>query len=66
MPKRRRFKQQLTLQDRVAGWAKDLRAHAATLPPGPDREMLLAKVRQAETAMHLENWITSPALQPTE
>ena len=64
MQNRRRFKHQITLQDRIAAWAKQVRAQAAELPPGPDREELLKKVRQAETAMHLDDWATSPGLQP--
>ncbi len=32
--------------------------------PGPDRDTLLKKVRQAETAMHLDDWVNSPGLQP--
>jgi hypothetical protein len=32
--------------------------------PGPERDQLLAKLRQAETAMHMENWANSPELQP--
>ena len=65
MQKRRRFfRQQTTLQDRVIEWAKEVRDQAAALPPGPDRDMLLKKVRQAETALHLEDWANSPGLQP--
>jgi hypothetical protein len=61
---RRRFKQETTLQDRVKEWAKQIRAEADALPPGPDREALLRKVRQTETAMHLDKWVSSPGLQP--
>ena len=61
---RRRVKHQFTLQDRIVAWAKEVREQAAALPPGPDREMLLKKVRQAETALHLEDWTSSPELQP--
>jgi hypothetical protein len=61
---RRRVKRQFTLQDRIVEWAKDVRAQAAALPPGTQREMLLKKVRQAEAAMNLEDWVNSPALQP--
>ena len=65
MQKRRRyFKQQTTLQDRVIEWAKEVRDQAAALPPGPNRDMLLKKMRQAETALHLEDWANSPGLQP--
>jgi hypothetical protein len=65
MQKRRGFfKQQTTLQDRVIEWAKEVRDQAAALPPGPNRDMLLKKMRQAETALHLEDWANSPGLQP--
>jgi hypothetical protein len=61
---RRRVKHQLTLQDRIIEWAKEVREQAAMLPPGADRDTLLKKVRQAETALHLEDWANSPGLQP--
>ena len=64
MQNRRRFKHQITLQDRIAMWAKEVREQAAELPPGPERDELLKKVRQAEMAMHLEEWANSPELQP--
>ena len=59
--RRRRFKHLITLQDRIIAWVHDVRAQAAELPPGPDREMLMEKVRQAETAMQ---WVNSPGLRP--
>jgi hypothetical protein len=59
----RRFKRQITLQDRIVAWAKEVREQAAKLPPGPERDTLLTKVRQAETAMHLEDWANSTGLQ---
>jgi hypothetical protein len=64
MQRRRRFKHQFTLQERIVVWAKEVREQAAKLPPGPDRDMLLKKVQQAETALHLEDWANSPGLQP--
>jgi hypothetical protein len=64
MIKRRRPKHQFTLQDRIITWIKDVRAQAAAMAPGADRDMLLKKVRQAEIAMHVEDWINSPGLQP--
>jgi len=62
--RRRRFKQETSLQDRIAEWARDVRAQAAQLPPGPKRDELVKKVRPAETAMHLDDWANSPGLQP--
>jgi hypothetical protein len=64
MQKRRRSKQETTLQDRVEEWAKQVREQADRLPPGPDRDALLKKVRQTETALHLDKWAASPELQP--
>jgi hypothetical protein len=61
---RRRFKQEISLQDRIVEWANGVRAEAAAMLPGPDRDELLKKVRQAETAMHLDDWANSPGLRP--
>jgi hypothetical protein len=55
MPDHLRFNHQITLQERIVAWAKAVRKEAAMLPPGPERDMLLKKVKQAETAMHLDN-----------
>jgi hypothetical protein len=41
---RRRFKQFLSLEDRLAAWAHEVRKQAWTLPPGPERDALLKKV----------------------
>jgi hypothetical protein len=40
------------------------REKAEQLPPGEEREDLLKKVRQAETAAHIDDWASSPGLQP--
>jgi hypothetical protein len=63
MQHRRRFKQQLTLQDRLVAWAKSVREQADKLPPGPKRDEMIRKARQADTASHLDDWINSPGLQ---
>ena len=61
---RRRFKHQLTLKDRLESWASAIRAQAEQLPPSPEREALLKKASQADTAAHLDEWANSPGLQP--
>jgi hypothetical protein len=61
---RRRHVHQSTLQDRISAWLNEVRAQADALPPGTEREALLKKVRQAETAMHLNDLANSAALQP--
>lgn len=64
MQKRRRFKQVLTLQERLTAWTEETKARAARLPPGPERDALIKKVRQADVASHLDDWAKSPGLQP--
>jgi hypothetical protein len=63
MSQQRRFKQQETLQDRISKWAVGVHEEAAEMPPGREREDLLKKVRNAETAVHLKDWAESPRLQ---
>jgi hypothetical protein len=64
MIKRRRFKQTQSLQDRLAIFAKDARDRAEALPDGPEREDLLKRARQADTASHIDEWANSTGLQP--
>jgi hypothetical protein len=66
MKRRRRFKQQTSLQDRIAEWADGVREQADTMRPGPERDELLKKLRQAETAMHMEAWAGSPGIAGAE
>ena len=61
---RRRFKNTLTFPDRLAEEAERFRREAETKPPGQERDELLRKVRQAETAAEIDQWISSPGLQP--
>ncbi len=64
MFKRRRFKPAIPLRDRLNAWACELRAQAERLKPGPQKEALLQKAGQAETAMRLDAWINSSELRP--
>ena len=66
MTKRRRFKQAFSLKDRLTKFAEDVRKKAGVLPPGPAREDMIRKARQADTAAHIEEWANSPGLQPPE
>ncbi|WP_247319751.1 hypothetical protein [Bradyrhizobium sp. 21] len=61
---RRRFKQTVPLEERLADEAKRLREKAKSLPPGPAREDLIRRARQAETGSHMSEWLRSPGLQP--
>jgi hypothetical protein len=63
MMQRRRFKQIVSLEERLAEEAKRLREEAKLLPPGAVRETLLRRARQAETGSHMSEWLSSPGLQ---
>jgi hypothetical protein len=60
---RRRVKQTLPLDQRLTDQAQRLRKEARGIPPGIERERLLRRARQAETAAHMEQWLTSPGLR---
>jgi vacuolar-type H+-ATPase subunit I/STV1 len=62
--RRRRRDDQSTLQDRLSAWAEHLRAQAAQLRAGPERDELLMKAREADMGAHIEGWISSHDLQP--
>jgi hypothetical protein len=64
MQHRRRFKQTVSLQDRIAEWAVGVREQAKEMQPGQERDELLRKLRQAESAMHMDEWAKSLGLQP--
>jgi hypothetical protein len=57
---------QASLKDRLAVFAEEARGKAAQLAPGPERDDLLKKARQADTAAHLDDWANSPGLRPPE
>ena len=62
--RRRYFKNKLSFPDRLAKVAKRFREEAETKPPGPERDGLLRKAHQADTAAHLDQWVSSPGLRP--
>lgn len=63
MIKRNRRKQTQSLEQRLDAEATRLREQAKFLPAGFEREQVLRKVRQIETASRLTEWLTSPGLQ---
>jgi hypothetical protein len=60
---RRRFKKLPPLDLRLAEQAKRLRKEAQGTPPGVERDKLIRQARQAETAAHMQDWLSSPGLQ---
>ncbi|WP_084803273.1 hypothetical protein [Bradyrhizobium sp. NAS80.1] len=64
MQKRRRLKQTVSLEERLAEEARRLREEAELLRHGPVRDEALRRARQAETGSHMSEWLRSPGLQP--
>jgi hypothetical protein len=60
---RRRFKHILTFPDRLENEAKALEEKAREMPPGIEREIVLRKARQVETALRINEWLSSPGLR---
>ncbi|HEY0850573.1 MAG TPA: hypothetical protein VGD96_11695 [Bradyrhizobium sp.] len=61
---RRRFKHTTSFEERLVREAERAKAEAKTLPDGAARDLLLKKARQAETAAHISEWLSSPGLRP--
>lgn len=61
---RRRIKQTQSLEERLAEEADRLRKEAGALPPSSERDELIRRARRAETASQMNEWLTSPGLQP--
>ena len=53
-----------SFKDRLKSFSEEERKKALQLPPGPERDAAIRKIRQAETAAHLDDWANSPELQP--
>jgi hypothetical protein len=52
-----------TFEQRLAEQKARLEQKAARLKPGPERDELLRKARQIDTAVHINEWLNSPGLQ---
>ena len=62
---RRRVKHTMSFEERLAQEATKFREEAEKQPTGSlARELLLRRARQAETASHINSWVSSPGLQP--
>jgi hypothetical protein len=55
------FKEAITFRDRLTheAEAERLRRKALTVPTGNERQALLQKARQIETAAHFDEWLSS-------
>jgi hypothetical protein len=57
---RRRIKQYVSFNQRLADEAERYRKAAEELPPGTARELLMKRVRQAEAALQINDWLATP------
>jgi len=64
MQTRYRFKQTMSLQDRLASFAKEMRDKASLMPPSREKDDLLERASRADTASHLDDWTNSAGLLP--
>jgi hypothetical protein len=55
-----------TFEEKIAAAKAKLEAKVAKLKPGPHREALLSKIGQLDTAASMNEWLSSPGLQPPE
>jgi len=53
-----------TFEDRIAAEKAKLEGQVAKLKRGPQMDALRKKIRQLETASHMNEWLSSPGLQP--
>ena len=63
---RRRVIQDKPLGERLEDEAKRLRREARGIPPGVERDQLIRRARQAETAARVNEWLKSPGLRAPE
>jgi hypothetical protein len=64
--RRQRIDRTSSLEERLLDQAQRFRDQAKTLRPGRERDELIRKARQAETASHINEWVASPGLRPPE
>jgi hypothetical protein len=63
---RRRSPVPHSFEENIAAEKARLEAQVAKLQPGLQRDGLLRKIKQLETASHINDWLSSPGLQPPE
>ena len=55
-----------TFEENIAAEKAKLEARVAELKPGTQKDALLRKIRQLDTAAHMSEWLSSPGLRPPE
>lgn len=52
-----------TFEGNISAQKELLEAEAKLLPHGPEKEKLLRKISQLNTAAHINDWLSSPELR---
>jgi hypothetical protein len=55
-----------TFEENIAAEKAKLEVQVAKLKPGPEKDALVRKIRQLDTAAHVSEWLSSPGLRPPE
>jgi hypothetical protein len=53
-----------SFKERLEREARKIREAANAMRPGKERDDAIEKARQVEAAIHMEDWLKSPGLQP--
>ena len=53
-----------TFEDQIAAEKARVEEQLVEISHGPQRDALLKKIRQLDTASHMNDWLRSPGLQP--
>jgi hypothetical protein len=61
---RRNSDEQLRFNRRLAKELAAVQEQADKLPPSPEKDALLTKIRQLDVASHINDWLASPGLRP--
>ena len=64
MQHRQRFKQSISLRDRLSAFINAMHERADLVASGPEHDELLKKTRQAEAPVEIDGWANSTELQP--
>ena len=61
--RRPRIKHIMSFRDRLSNMEREAREQLVGMAPGAERDRLLAKIRQCETAAQIDKWASSPGLE---
>jgi hypothetical protein len=60
----RRHSESHTFDERLSAEKARIEAALESTGPGPQRDLLELNLRQIETALHIDGWVSSTGLQP--